>query len=166
MRYLRCNYCCVASENARWSFANASQNASPASWLSQRSLHNAPIFRLLLKVAVNGTHQCDFPNFCGQQCPTDKRQPSVWVGVCVGGWELGEDTMHSCRLLCMCERGPILQPGLSPPSPLSFPFPNLSVFPSPKPCFPFHVSLFSVAAAMTIEVRYVMCSWDCNGVSG
>ena len=38
--------------------------------VSQRSLHNAPIFRLLLKVAVNGTHQCDFPNFCGQQCPT------------------------------------------------------------------------------------------------
>ena len=38
--------------------------------ISQRSLHNAPIFRLLLKVAVNGTHQCDFPNFCGQQCPT------------------------------------------------------------------------------------------------
>ena len=33
--------------------------------LSQRSLHNAPIFRLLLKVAVNGTHQCDFLNFCG-----------------------------------------------------------------------------------------------------
>ena len=32
---------------------------------SQRSLHNAPIFRLLLKVAVNGTHQCDFSNFCG-----------------------------------------------------------------------------------------------------
>ncbi len=29
---------------------------------SQRSLHNAPIFRLLLKVAVNGTHQCDFLN--------------------------------------------------------------------------------------------------------
>ena len=33
--------------------------------VSQRSLHNAPIFRLLLKVAVNGTHQCDFLNFCG-----------------------------------------------------------------------------------------------------
>ena len=32
---------------------------------SQRSLHNAPIFRLLLKVAVNGTHQCDLHNFCG-----------------------------------------------------------------------------------------------------
>ena len=44
----------------------------PAVWLvrgspSQRSLHNAPIFRLLLKVAVNGTHQCDFSNFCGAQ---------------------------------------------------------------------------------------------------
>ena len=32
-------------------------------YASQRSLHNAPIFRLLLKVAVNGTHQCDFFNF-------------------------------------------------------------------------------------------------------
>ena len=32
---------------------------------SQRSLHNAPIFRLLLKVAVKGTHQCDLSNFCG-----------------------------------------------------------------------------------------------------
>jgi hypothetical protein len=31
--------------------------------VSQRSLHNAPIFRLSLKVAVNGTHQCDFQNF-------------------------------------------------------------------------------------------------------
>ena len=30
---------------------------------SQRPLHSAPIFRLLLKVAVNGTHQCDFHNF-------------------------------------------------------------------------------------------------------
>ena len=32
---------------------------------SQRSLHNEPIFRLLLKVAVKGTQQCDFLNFCG-----------------------------------------------------------------------------------------------------
>jgi hypothetical protein len=40
---------------------------------SQRSLHNAPIFRLLLKVAVNGTHQCDFLNFCGTFGP---QQPS------------------------------------------------------------------------------------------
>ena len=35
---------------------------------SQHSLHSAPIFRLLLKVAVNGTHQCDFHNFCGALC--------------------------------------------------------------------------------------------------
>ena len=38
---------------------------------SQRSLHYAPIFRLLLKVAVNGTHQCDFLNFCGASVPTN-----------------------------------------------------------------------------------------------
>ena len=37
--------------------------------LSQRSLHNTPIFRLLLKVAVNGTHQCDSFNFCGSFGP-------------------------------------------------------------------------------------------------
>ena len=34
-------------------------------WSSQRSLHSAEIFRLLLKVAVSGTHQCDSHNFCG-----------------------------------------------------------------------------------------------------
>ena len=39
--------------------------APPLLATSQRSLHNAPIFRLLLKVAVNGTHQCDSINFCG-----------------------------------------------------------------------------------------------------
>ena len=36
---------------------------------SQCSLHNAPIFRLLLKVAVNGTHQCESLNFCGTSVP-------------------------------------------------------------------------------------------------
>ena len=51
---------------------------SKATWVSQRLLHNAPIFRLLLKVAVNGTHQCDFPNFCGQQCPTDNQLSDLW----------------------------------------------------------------------------------------
>ena len=44
---------------------------------SQRSLHNAPIFRLLLKVAVNGTHQCDFLNFCGTLVPISKAAPLV-----------------------------------------------------------------------------------------
>jgi hypothetical protein len=41
------------------------QPLHPLSGASQRSLHNAPIFRLLLKVAVNGTHQCDCLDFCG-----------------------------------------------------------------------------------------------------
>ena len=46
-----------------WSFAGSY-------WLlSQCSLHNVPIFRLLLKVAVNGTHQCESLNFCGASCP-------------------------------------------------------------------------------------------------
>ena len=53
----------------RHSLAHAFIELRFASWFnteaSQRSLHNAPIFRLLLKVAVNGTHQCDFLNFCG-----------------------------------------------------------------------------------------------------
>ena len=39
----------------------------PCRCSSQRSLHNAPIFRLLLKVAVKGTHQCDLLNFCGTE---------------------------------------------------------------------------------------------------
>ena len=37
---------------------------------SQRSRHNAPIFRLLLKVAVKGTHQCDFTNLGNFWVPT------------------------------------------------------------------------------------------------
>ena len=41
--------------------------------VSQRSLHNEPIFRLLLKVAVKGTQQCDLPNFCGASCPNNKK---------------------------------------------------------------------------------------------
>ena len=32
---------------------------------SQRSPQNEPIFRLLLKVAVRGAHQCEFPIFAG-----------------------------------------------------------------------------------------------------
>ena len=38
-------------------------SAPHASLQDSASLHNAPIFRLLLKVAVKGTHQCDFLNF-------------------------------------------------------------------------------------------------------
>lgn len=42
--------------------------------LSQRSFQFAPIFRLLLKVAVKGTHQCDYCIFWGEQSPTRYRQ--------------------------------------------------------------------------------------------
>ena len=55
---------------------------------SQRSLHNEPIFRLLLKVAVKGTQQCEFLNFCGALAPTHCRQVSfrclVWP-FCLAG---------------------------------------------------------------------------------
>ena len=70
--------------------------------VSQRSLHNAPIFRLLLKVAVNGTHQCDFPNFCGavklQQREVYGSQvhpPHVW---CVCGGGKGDPRHKQCKL--------------------------------------------------------------------
>ena len=46
-------------------------------WSSQCSLHNAPIFRLLLKVAVNGTHQCESLNFCGTYVPTTLKSSSM-----------------------------------------------------------------------------------------
>ena len=49
----------------------------PPRALSQCSLHNAPIFRLLLKVAVNGTHQCESLNFCGTLVPTMSLLPCV-----------------------------------------------------------------------------------------
>ena len=59
--------------------ACALQRSARQSSASQRSLHNAPIFRLLLKVAVNGTHQCDFLNFCG----TLGSQQVCGLAVCV-----------------------------------------------------------------------------------
>ena len=58
------NFSCIV----RFLFLRGSRSFSWRS--SQRSLHDAPIFRLLLKVAVNGTHQCDLLNFCGTQVPT------------------------------------------------------------------------------------------------
>jgi hypothetical protein len=58
-------------------------------WPSQRSLHNAPIFRLLLKVAVNGTHQCDFLNFCGGLGPQRMDNWAGGVRPWVGAWCAG-----------------------------------------------------------------------------
>ena len=51
--------------------------------VSQRSLHNEPIFRLLLKVAVKGTQQCEFLNFCGVYSPILTLAPSDTQH---GGW--------------------------------------------------------------------------------
>ena len=64
-----CAKCSDFSNTARKScrFCDVLQRASLGGRdsASQRSLHNAPIFRLLLKVAVKGTHQCDLLYFCG-----------------------------------------------------------------------------------------------------
>ena len=68
---------CVACLHPEDSLLQAAESKSVSRrWLSntngsssQCSLHNAPIFRLLLKVAVNGTHQCESFNFCGDVCP-------------------------------------------------------------------------------------------------
>ena len=49
---------------------------------SQRSLHNTPIFRLLLKVAVNGTHQCDSFNFCGSFGPQQTSVTALLYKLC------------------------------------------------------------------------------------
>ena len=49
---------------------------------SQCSLHNEPIFRLLLKVAVNGTHQCESLNFCGALAPIAGECWVLYRGVC------------------------------------------------------------------------------------
>ena len=77
---------------------------------SQRSLHNAPIFRLLLKVAVKGTHQCDLHYFCGNvKFPNNehgcfKGGTSSWRGkgsaeFVIGRGKAIQNTFrhHSCR---------------------------------------------------------------------
>jgi hypothetical protein len=56
------------AKHQSWSIRNLVVE-TPHTRTSQCSLHNAPIFRLLLKVAVNGTHQCESLNFCGTFCP-------------------------------------------------------------------------------------------------
>ena len=66
--------------------------------LSQRSLHNAPIFRLLLKVAVKGTHQCDLLNFWGCfRHPTTRPLGNVW-GIPHNNIDQGGNTrVYSCK---------------------------------------------------------------------
>jgi len=61
--------------------------------VSQRSLHNAPIFRLLLKVAVNGTHQCDFLNFCGDLGPQHQSGKLILSNMTSGHWSTHPDIL-------------------------------------------------------------------------
>ena len=64
---------------------------------SQRSLHNAPIFRLLLKVAVKGTHQCDLSNFCGSfGLPTSRAVTNE------RGGGTSTETLHAANHLDKC----------------------------------------------------------------
>ena len=96
--------------------------------VSQRSLHNAPIFRLLLKVAVNGTHQCDFPNFCGHHCPTYASDP-IFASESVGGsgWKLR--IRPSILLLCRSAGG---IESLHVPMPVGIYFPSSGASPCQK----------------------------------
>ena len=85
---------------------------------SQRSLHNAPIFRLLLKVAVNGTHQCDSSNFCGASSPNTECDMVVAVVVVVVVCGLRGAPIHcngwaqTARSLAMCKFRSRLAPAM------------------------------------------------------
>ena len=72
---------------------------------SQRSLHSAPIFRLLLKVAVNGTHQCDSNNFCGASSSNNKLMPTDHEG---SVRQLGNAGGNIVDCRCSCQ-APLLQ---------------------------------------------------------
>ena len=77
---------------------------------SQRSLQDAPIFRLLLKVAVKGTHQCDFFNFWGSLgLPTTRwqHQGRVWATVRADP-RGGEGTCQWTSRHGSCHHNPIL----------------------------------------------------------
>ena len=54
--------------------------------LSQRSLHNAPIFCLLLKAAVNGTHQCAFLEFLRGLLGPNNQRDAMSLVACAGLW--------------------------------------------------------------------------------
>ena len=57
---VKCSMIKQDSENTKTILKSTLARRDGWTFASQRSLHNAPIFRLLLKVAVKGTHQCDF----------------------------------------------------------------------------------------------------------
>ena len=67
---------------------------------SQRSLHNAPTFRLLLKVVVNGTHQCDSHNFCGASCSNNQNNNHHSL---LGRAALPAVRLPTCRLMAIAK---------------------------------------------------------------
>ena len=70
---------------------------------SQRSLHSAPMFRLVLKVAVNGTHQCDFHNFLKILCSNCYLNE---MGIDVGQWKIVESkSERKSKGMCWVETG-------------------------------------------------------------
>ena len=85
---------------------------------SQRPLRNAPIFRLLSEVAVNGAHQCDFSNFCGtarfQQphscyfnlcvCAPGSNNHTVVKLICVFVCAQGSNKHKVVNFICVCVR--------------------------------------------------------------
>ena len=54
--------------------------------LSQRSLHNAPIFCLLLKLAANGTHQCDSLEILRGLLGPNSQRDAMSLVACAGLW--------------------------------------------------------------------------------
>ena len=61
--------------------------------LSQRSLHNALISRLLIQVAANGTHQCDSREVLrGLLGPSNQRDAMSLVA-CAGLWCYGHEVV-------------------------------------------------------------------------
>ena len=100
----------LAPEGCKLEFCRPQQFAESAFFhsrsnrASQRSLHNAPIFRLLLKVAVNGTHQCDFCIFAGRKPKPEKEHgkpvgPLKW---CVLSFTFAETGNNSERCVLIC----------------------------------------------------------------
>ena len=85
----------AASHLAKGAFCTLEWGAHCANTApSQRPLHNAPIFRRLLKVAVNGAHQCGLCFFSGPSGPHRSgqiaarlvlRAPPVKVNQCLPG---------------------------------------------------------------------------------
>jgi hypothetical protein len=82
---------------------------NPEGCTSQCSLHSAPIFRLLLKVAVNGTHQCESLNFCGAHRPNvvAVKQQATKVACFESRCRVGETSCATVLAQDLCYSDPL-----------------------------------------------------------